>query len=401
MNRDGRRLLVVTSRFPFGTQEAYLNVELAELIRHFDRVAVAPVRPPESPARHTVPDGVEVVAWGLADREVLWRALKIACRRPVRTARAVAGVLASRDPGRPRNAAVMLKALALAHWTVEHGYDRIHAYWTSTPATVAMVAAMIGDATWSATAHRWDIYERNAFDVKERNVAFVRTISKRGTTDLRARMPSLNGRVMELGLGISIAPMANPQQRTLQFRIVCPAALVPVKGHATLIEALARLRKMSIPVRCEFYGSGPLQEQLEAQARSLGIDDAVAFAGFVPQAQLHTEYREGRFAAMVLASRADGEAMMEGLPSAVLEAMAYGVPVVATDSGSIGEVIDGRTGHLVPAGDAYRLASALADIYRHPQAARQRAEFAHEIVSQRHDVRTQMRALAAAIEGKE
>jgi glycosyltransferase involved in cell wall biosynthesis len=205
---------------------------------------------------------------------------------------------------------------------------------------------------------------------------------------------------MELGLGISIAPMATPPQHTSQFRIVCPAALVPVKGHATLMEALACLRKMGIPVRCEFYGSGPLQERLEALARTLGIDDAVAFAGFVPQAQLHAEYHAGRFAAMVLASRAEGEAMMEGLPSAVLEAMAYGVPVVATDSGSIGEVINGRTGHLVPPGDAYRLAAALADIYRHPQAARQRAEFAHEIVSQRHDVRTQMRALATAIEGK-
>ncbi len=399
MKQHTRRLVVVTSRFPFGTQEAYLSAELAELARHFSAVAVVPVRPPRTPARQDVPDGVRVLPWGLFGGEVLRRASRMAFRRPARVARVLKSVAGSRDPGRLRNAAVAVKGLALADWAVEHGYDRIHAYWTSTPATVAMIAALVSDASWSATAHRWDIYERNAFDVKQRSLAFVRTISARGTADLRARMPALNGRVMHLGLGIGV-PAATPTPGNGTFCIVCPAALVPVKGHTTLIAAVARLRTLGIPVRCELYGSGPLQVQLAAEARALGIADSIVFEGFVTQDLLHRSYREGRFAAMVLASRAAGEAMMEGLPSAVLEAMAHGVPVVATNSGSIGEIVDDSSGRLVPPDDPERLAAALADVYRDPLAARGRAARAREIVLQRHDVSTQMRVLAAAIEGK-
>jgi glycosyltransferase involved in cell wall biosynthesis len=93
--------------------------------------------------------------------------------------------------------------------------------------------------------------------------------------------------------------------------------------------------------------------------------------------------------------------MMEGVPSALLEAMAFGVPVVATDSGSVGEAVDPTSGLLVPPDDPAALAAALFDVYRDPGAARSRAARAYELVSARHDVRAQMRELAAALRGKD
>jgi colanic acid/amylovoran biosynthesis glycosyltransferase len=398
MSTRAGRLVVVTSRFPFGSQEAYLSAELGELVKHFERIAVMPVRTPAAPARQDLPDGVEVIRWPLFSAELVRRAAEVLRAAPSSSLGAIAQVVRSRDPGHVKNFAVTVKALALAQWVRERRFDHIHAYWMSTPATVAMVAAAASGVPWSATAHRWDIYERNAFDVKQRTAAFVRTISARGTSDLARRMPRLRDRVLELRLGTTLPPAPSSQRFAgEEFRIVCPAALVEVKGHDVLLASLARLREWGVPVRCMLCGIGPLQRKLEATASSLHLNGCVEFAGFVPQRTLHEWYRAGRFAAVVLASRFAGEKTMEGVPSTLIEAMAFGVPVVASDSGSIGELLDNRCGRIVRAGDAEQLARALLSIYLDPDSAQTRAQRAYDRVAAQHDVRVQMRELAAAV----
>ncbi|MFY9665861.1 MAG: glycosyltransferase [Candidatus Cybelea sp.] len=402
MSAKARRLVVVTARYPFGSQEAYLNTELAELRRYFDRIVVVPVRPPASAARHRVPEGVEILSWPLLSAGLLCRAARAFVRNPKATLRMFGLLVASRDPGRAKNLVVTAKALALADWAMENSVDHIHAYWVSTPASVAMIAARVSGVEWSCTAHRWDIYERNAFDAKEKSVSFVRTISTRGTTDLARRMPGLNGRIIELRLG-TIVPSAPAfaSQRREPFRIVCPAALVAVKGHETLLHALAQLRDWGVKVHCTLAGVGPRRQELEDLVALLGLGELVEFAGFLPQSTLLEWYRAGRFAGVVLASHADGERAMEGIPSALIEAMAFGVPVVATDSGSVRELLDGRVGRLVKAGDANSLACALLDVYLDPGAAEARARRAHQRVATQYDAPTQMQKLAAALTRKE
>lgn len=398
---NARRIVVVTSRYPFGSQEAYLSTELAELRRHLDRIAVMPVRPPESPARHRVPEDVEVLNWSLFSSSLLRRAARAFLRRPACTLRTLGLLIASRDPGRAKNLAVAVKALALADWAAEHSVDHIHAYWASTPATVAMIAAGVSGIGWSCTAHRWDIYERNAFDAKAKSVSFVRTISARGTTDLARRMPGVAGRIVELRLGTAV-PAAPPfvDERREPFRIICPAALVAVKGHDDLLSALARLRVSGVEARCTLAGAGPRRRELEDLVARLRLGDLVEFAGFLPQRMLHEWYRAGRFAAVVLASRADGERAMEGIPSALIEAMAFGIPVIATDSGSVPELLDDRVGRLVKTGDTNALACALLDVYLDPHSAKERARRAHQRVATQYDAATQMERLAAAFNGR-
>ena len=390
-----KRLLVVTSRFPFGSQEAYLTAELRELVRHVGEIAIVPIRPPAGPRKHAVPDGVEVLAWPLVGADLLRRARAAAVAKPREVFGAIAAVLGSKDPGRLKNAALVVKGLALAQWAMERGVDHIHSYWISAPATVAFIASRASGIPWSSTAHRWDIYERNAFDVKQSSASFVRTISNRGKIDLGERMPALADRIVHLGLGTAVPPAPErPRADVPGFRIVCPAALVKVKGHADLLAAVAQLRAWSVPVHCTFAGVGPLRAELQSQTTALGLDGLVEFAGFVAQDELHERYRTGRYAAVVLASRADGENAMEGVPSALIEAMAFGVPVVASDSGSICELIDDRSGRLVKPGDARALARALLDVHLNPDKAEARAERAYQTIAERHDVRVQMREFA-------
>jgi glycosyltransferase involved in cell wall biosynthesis len=394
-------LLVVTSRFPFGSQEAYLTAELRELLAHVEQIAVAPIRPPTGKRKHHVPEGVEVLAWPLFGAGLLRRASAAARAKPRETFAAISAVLGSKDPGRLKNAALILKGLALAGWAMERRIDHIHAYWISAPATVAFIASKVGGIPWSSTAHRWDIYERNAFDVKAASARFVRTISNRGKVDLGERMPALADRIVHLALGTTVPPApARARGADPTFHLICPAALVKVKGHADLLGALAQLRAWGVPVRCTFAGDGPLRTALQDQAAALGLSDVVEFAGFVAQDELHARYRAGRYAAVVLASRADGETAMEGLPSALIEAMAFGVPVVASDSGSIGELIDDRTGALVRPGDVGALARAILNVRLNPDTTEARAERAYQTIAERHDVRVQMREFASVLCGE-
>ncbi|MBV8116985.1 MAG: glycosyltransferase [Candidatus Eremiobacteraeota bacterium] len=398
-----RNLLVVTSRYPFGSQEAYLGTELEELKQYFKRITVVPVRTPKAMRPHVVPEGIDVLSWPLFDPQILSRALGAAASAPMQSLDAIFALMTSHDPGKAKNAAVALKGLALGQWAREAGVDHIHAYWISTPATVAYIASAVAGIPWSATAHRWDIYEKNAFDVKARAAAFVRTISERGTRDLRARMPSLASRIREIRLG-AIVPRAARSTIAMPraaLRIVCPAALVPVKGHEDLMQAVALLRGEGIAVECIFAGTGPLRAALEERAVTLCIEDAVEFAGHVPQHVLHRWYSSGNVDAVVLASRADGEMMMEGLPSALIESMAYGIPTVATDSGSISELLDDDCGYLVRPGSPEMIAAALRTVYRDPRGARARSARAYERVKRLHDVHVQMRMLASAFFSEE
>jgi colanic acid/amylovoran biosynthesis glycosyltransferase len=171
---------------------------------------------------------------------------------------------------------------------------------------------------------------------------------------------------------------------------------VPVKGHETLLEAVELVRERGIPVECTIAGEGPLRDHLGRLIRERSLETSVRLVGFVSQDQLHAWYREGQVNAVVLASRED-EGAMEGIPSSLIEAMAHGIPVVSTGSGSIGELVDNQCGHLVSPGDPIALADALVDVYRQPFEALARAATAYTRVAASYDVRRQMRELSERI----
>ncbi len=140
------------------------------------------------------------------------------------------------------------------------------------------------------------------------------------------------------------------------------AALTGHKDHATLVAAMALLRARVPEARLVIAGEGELRPALEEQARALGLGDRVVFAGF--RHDLDRVFPA--FSVFCLSSR------LEGLGTSLLDAMAFGLPVVATAAGGIPEAVeDGVTGRLVPPRDAPALADALAELLR--DEARRRA----------------------------
>ena len=134
--------------------------------------------------------------------------------------------------------------------------------------------------------------------------------------------------------------------------VLCVTRLVPIKNLPLLVNAIADLHQQSDDVVLVLVGEGPQQAALDAQARSLGIAHAVRFVGYVAQEDTPAWYRT----ADVFALPSD----FDNSPNVVLEAMAAGLPIVATDVGGLRDYVDvPRNGLLVPKGARAELAAAL------------------------------------------
>jgi glycosyltransferase involved in cell wall biosynthesis len=142
--------------------------------------------------------------------------------------------------------------------------------------------------------------------------------------------------------------------------LLCPAALVGHKDHATLLAAMACVRE-SVPEACLLLaGEGPLRPQLEEQAGRLRLGDSVRFLG-----QRDDVPRLLQTADLFVLSSA-----MEGMGSAVIEALMCGLPVVATEAGGIPENIrHEETGLLAPVGNPGALGDAIVRLLRDPALA--------------------------------
>jgi glycosyltransferase involved in cell wall biosynthesis len=139
------------------------------------------------------------------------------------------------------------------------------------------------------------------------------------------------------------------------------AALTGHKDHATLIAAAGLVLRARPEVLFVIVGEGPLRRELEARVREGGLDGRVVFAGFRDD----VDRLLPAFDVFCLSSH------LEGLGTSVLDAMAFGRPVVATAAGGIPEAVeDGVNGRIVPVRDPVALADALLDVLRNPAEGR-------------------------------
>jgi glycosyltransferase involved in cell wall biosynthesis len=140
-------------------------------------------------------------------------------------------------------------------------------------------------------------------------------------------------------------------------RLLLVALLVPIKGVPYLLEALAILREKCDDFVLDIVGDGPNRSEYEELTRKLGLQDVVRFHGLKSKQEVADFMRQADI--FVLPSE------WENLPCVIIEAMASGLPVVATNVGGIPEMVSDEVGILVQPGDARDLAEALGHILEH------------------------------------
>jgi glycosyltransferase involved in cell wall biosynthesis len=151
------------------------------------------------------------------------------------------------------------------------------------------------------------------------------------------------------------------------LRLLFTGRLVPFKGVAMLIDAVARIRG-EFPVQLRIVGDGPLAQELEDQVRRLDLTTVVSFAGNQPPDVVAAEMRDTHVFCLPSVRESGG--------AVLLEAMASARPVIAVAFGGPAEIVDDEVGLALPANDAPSviegMAAAFRDVVRNPDAWRQR-----------------------------
>src|SRR5436190_23414443 len=167
-----RRLLYLSSTFPYGASDRFFAPEVRELVRQGVAVRAVPVRP-RGPL--TTEDAESLaVRRSLFDLTILAAALAETLRAPISVGRAFALLFHSPAPNvLLRNLAAFPKALWLARLARSWPADHIHAHWAGPPSTVAFVASRVSGVPWSFTAHFADIAANNLLREKSASARFV------------------------------------------------------------------------------------------------------------------------------------------------------------------------------------------------------------------------------------
>jgi glycosyltransferase involved in cell wall biosynthesis len=236
--------------------------------------------------------------------------------------------------------------------------DHIHAHFASTNSTAALLASAVSGIPWSFTAHRWDIYENNLLATKLKSACFARAIDRRGAQALSRFAGGHYHKVRVIHIGVEMQHFETDAKPSPALRVLMAARLDEIKGHRYALEAVARLKKAGIKICLHCVGDGPLKSTLQQYAVELDVMDEVHFPGLLDHQEILRQLCEHRWDVALLASIENGNDH-EGIPVFLIEAMAAGVAVVATNTGGITELLEGGVGILVRQQDPNSIADAL------------------------------------------
>ena len=261
-----------------------------------------------------------------------------------------------------------------------------------------MAVAGLLEVPFSFTAHARDIYATpSALEEKMRAARVVVTCTGYNVSHLRGLCPELPDSHIQLvhhGVDVDAASRI-AEQRDVDAGappvILAAGRLIDKKGFDTLIDACAVLRERGVSFACRIFGTGPLMTELRRRVEAAGLAGSVDLPGWAPAWQLLDEM--GHAAVFAMPSRVAAGGDRDGIPNVVLEAMAAGLPVVATNVSGIPEAVSHEsTGLLVEPDDVRVLAGALERVlidaalsarFGAAARARIREEFTLEVASSR------------------
>lgn len=385
-----KTIMVVTTGFPYGQGESFVEAELAYVCDSFAEVTLVPSfssqNSPPRPTPHRVELSYAEARWGsgrvihviTAFMRALWR------HRWWGEALAILG-----RPHRLENlkelARTLYRARLFEHFLEQQfaagkRYDIIYFYWI-VPEIAGALSFRKTSALAStkaikivARAHGGDLYEElrpggyagltNAITT---GVDAVFCISEHGIGYLTNKYPALAAHFHLARLGVDDPGFINPQPQDDGLSILSCSFMVPGKRLHLIVETIDVLlnKHPGLKICWTHIGDGELFEQLHSQAVRMlsrrGVE--VLFKGYLKQADVVDYYRNAAFDVIVNVSDA------EGIPVSLMEASSVGIPMVATDVGGSGEIVNADTGVLIEeSASPERIAEALL-IFRNKQLA--------------------------------
>ncbi len=298
---------------------------------------------------------------------------------------------------------IFFKGVYLAYHLRNLKTQLIHTHFAWLPAAAAMIAGGLLDIPYTVTAHAYDIYspENDLLCLTTGAARRVITISEYNKQIIAKECSQVALKHIEvLHCGIDLQrfqpALTSPDSDTIQ--ILSVGSLVEKKGHKYLIRACRRLKDWGLKFHCTIVGQGPLQAALKALLVELELGNQVTLAGAQEQPWVYNAFRNSHIFALACVIAQNGD--RDGIPVAMMESLAMGVPVVSTRVSGIPELVHHEeTGLLVPSQNTKSLAAAIARLANDPALAQRLGENGRALVAQEFDIHKNGRRLADTFAG--
>ncbi len=259
----------------------------------------------------------------------------------------------------------LLQAGYLAHhFLPASGVTHLHAHFAHSPTSVAMFTGQLTGLPFSFTAHAKDIYTSDPRQLREKIglSRFVVTCTEYNRRHLLEISDGHKTPIHRIYHGIDVdlfsGNCAEQQNSDQPYRILTIARLTAKKGLPTVYMALKILADRGVKFEHTLIGDGEDREIILQLIKKLGLSSVTQWLGTRPHHVVLDHYRTADL--FVLGCEVASNGDRDGIPNVLMESMAMGVPVVATDISAIPELVrDGQTGLLSPAGRPDRLAEAM------------------------------------------
>ena len=284
------------------------------------------------------------------------------------------------------------------------GIDRVHAHFAGMAARTAYWIQRFFGIEYSLTAHANDIFAPRDFAVSLGKIfdaaRAVVTVSDFSAAELKTRFPENAAKIFRIYNGVALESFRAATFESATPLIVGVGRLIEKKGFGDLIRACRLLNERERQFGCEIIGEGPLAETLSTQIWEAQLQGKVELSGPRTQTQIADRLACANVFALPCTREADGGT--DNLPTAIIEAMATGLPVVSTSIAGIPEMVrPGVTGELVPAGDPPALADAIDKIITEPALARDLGSRGRELAAEKFSLEKNVRALAAILQQRD
>ena len=392
------KVAYITGQFPC-ISERFIAREISALARCGHDITVFSLKRPEGKAC----DETAVASAYYRPNLLSWPSFCDPCgmilRSPIRCMRAFSNFLTNRPKGMGLLKVVrhFLTAISFARQARSIGVDRVHAHFAFVTADIAAAMVEMLGMSYTVSVHAWDLYAQTDDSIAKRVSRATKVVAC--TEYGRARVMRAVTRIEEDVVVIRHGLVPDQWRKGAEERgrtILGVGRLVAKKGFVDLVKACRILTDRGIKYSCVIIGDGPDRSDLEGAIAEAGLSDTVVLRGELSRDALRSEYDKAGIFVLPSIVCEDGD--RDGVPNAVIEAMAMELPVVVTTDSAASEVVkDGEHGYVVEPCDEVKLADKMCELLDQPERCRQMGSAGRKLVEEEFDIDKNIAMMAGAL----
>lgn len=348
------KIILFTSSFPYGKGEQFLETEIKYLSEKFDKIVIIPATYGNSNTLRFIPENVEVknpILVSKFKRVFNLRFINLLLK-PKSFSIIIQELYSSIKKGQFR---LFLAEFNILYSTLGESFvkellknttkhDIIYFYWGHGQSFILPFIKNVS-AKKVFRVHRGDLYEylnNNYLPFRKHQIEacdYICPISLDGCDYLSKRYPFGKEKIKLFRLGTLNHEYISPNKENDFFHIVSCSSMIEVKRVHLIIEVLNKIKNKKI--KWTHFGEGYLMDSLLQKAEQLNENIIVDFKGFTPNTEILEFYKDEQIDLFVNVSSS------EGIPVSIMEAISYGIPVIATDVGGTAEAIEKQSGILI------------------------------------------------------